>query len=430
MKKRRVVITGLGAISPAGLNLNDFWATVAAGRSSARPIESYPVKSFPVKIACEIKGFEARNFLPASQRKALKVMARDIQLAVAASKCAVDDSGIDTTAIDRTRMGITIGAALINNELNELGICIRHSDEANGVFSMKKFGTDGMGSLFPLWLLKYLPNMPACHISIIYDLQGPNNSITTACSSGLEAIGEAARIIERDASDRMLTGGTDSKTNPIALSRFYLMKALSLRNTPPEEAYVPFDARRDGFVAGEGAAVMILENLDHAVERKAKIYGEIAGFGSSTSFNYDHKDCEDFRGMTLAMKRALDDAGCEAASIDYIEAHGSGTKTGDKLEAAAIKEVFGAHASRVPVTTSKPATGYLSAASGPFGVIEACLAIKAGEIPPIAGFKEKDPECGINCVSDKPRKASIKNVLVNAFGLGGQNASLIVRRFE
>ncbi|MDD5086000.1 MAG: beta-ketoacyl-[acyl-carrier-protein] synthase family protein [Candidatus Omnitrophica bacterium] len=430
MKKRRVVITGLGAISPAGLSLDDFWFAAREGRPSARPIESYPVKSFPVKIACEIKGFEARNFVPASQRKALKVMARDIQLAVAASKCAVDDSGLDVASIDRSRMGVTIGAALINNELNELGICIRNSNEASGAFSMKKFGTDGMGSLFPLWLLKYLPNMPACHISIIYDLQGPNNSITTACASGLEAVGEASRIIERDSSDRMLSGGTDSKTNPIALSRFYLMNALSLRNVPPEEAYVPFDGRRDGFVAGEGAAIVILENLDHALERKAKIYGEIAGFGSSTSFNYDHKDCKDSRGMALAMKRALDDADCEAASIDYIEAHGAGTKAGDKLEAAAIKEVFGAQAGRVPVTTFKPVTGYLSAASGPFGVVEACLAIKAGEIPPIAGFKERDPDCDLNCVSGKAQKAAIKNVLVNAFGLGGQNASLIVRRFE
>ncbi|HXV27848.1 MAG TPA: beta-ketoacyl-[acyl-carrier-protein] synthase family protein, partial [bacterium] len=351
MTSRRVVITGLGIVTSCGNGWKPYWQSVLKRQSHVRDLPELSANGFPAKSAGYIADFDPAQFV--KQRKLIKVMSREIQLAMAASNLALDDAGLGLTQEDPYRIGICIGTGIINNDLDEVGLGIRNALDEAGCFQMEKFGREGIRSLYPLWLLKYLPNMPACHISIAHNLRGPSNTITTSSAAGTQAIGEAFRVIKRGDADLMLAGGTDSKLNPIGISRFNLLGFLSFQNHVAEKAYCPFDERRDGVILGEGSGLLMLEELTHARKRGARIYGEVLGYGASSDFNYDPRLSEDITGKCLAMTRALEDASVSPAEIDFLLANGSGIPQEDINEACAIHSVFEHHVGQTRVTAVK-----------------------------------------------------------------------------
>lgn len=411
-RKRRIAITGVGMISACGIGYEALWQSALEGRSAIRELADFSLNGSPIRVGGEIVGFKPADFV--KSRKSLKVMSRDIQLAVAASTLAVQDSGIQLDCIDRTRVGVTLASGLINNELEELGVGIKQSLDSEGRFQLKRFGREGIRALYPLWLLKYLPNMPACHISILHGLKGPSNTLTTSSTGGIQAIGEAYRVIEREDADLMLAGATDSKINPLGLSRFHLLGILSERNHVPAEIYRPFDLRRDGMVVGEGAGIFVLEELGHALSRGAKIYGEVLGYSAT------------FNSQERAMINALEEAERDPDEVGFVYANGSGIPKEDILEARAIVKVFHDGTRRIPVTASKSITGHLIDASGTTELSLALLASTRRTLPPIVNLEEPDPECDLNFVMRAPRPLEERSCLVNASGFGGQSAALIV----
>lgn len=427
MSKRRVVVTGLGVLAPGAIGAEAFGRLLSEGRSGISTMTQYDVGSFHLKAAGEIKDFEPKNYV--ENRKSLKVMSRDIQLAVAAAKLVMEDSGLLEKKPDPTRFGVSLGAAFINTSIDELGPAIRLSTDDTGKFNIQKYGAQGLSSLFPLWLLKYLPNMLACHISIIYDAQGPSNSITTACAASTQAIGEAYRIIERGDADLFLAGGADSKLDPLSWVRFEMLGLFTKNGAAPEKAVRPFDRLRDGFVAAEGAALVILEELEHAKKRGAKIYGELVGFGTTANPSPILRKITP-QAQRLSMQMALSDAGLSIDDVDYIQAHALGLPETDRLETEAIKELFGKKAYRIPVSSIKGATGFTSAAAGGLGVASTLMAMRDGVIPPTLNYENPDPDCDLDYVPIQPRRAQIRTALVNTFSLIGQNAVLAIRRYE
>jgi len=425
--KRRVVITGLGILAPGAIGAESFWDLVSGGKSGLSQIALHNMESFRLQTAGEIKEFEPKKLI--ENRKAIKVMARDIQLAVAAAKLAMEDSGLIEKKPDPTRFGVSLGSGLINTSVQEMSAAVKESIDETGNFNLQKFGSDGMHALTPLWLLKYLPNMLSCHISIIHNAQGPNNSITTGCAAGAQAIGEAYRIIERDDADLFIAGAGESKIDPLSWARFEMLGLLTQDGKVPEKSVRPFDANRDGFVLGEAASILILEELEHAKKRGVKIYGELVGFGSSASASPLLKKI-DTRAQKLAMQLALNDAHLQPKEIDAILANGLGTKETDKLEAQAIQELFGPESKTIPLTSTKGTTGYIGSVSGALGLATSLLSLKYNVLPPTLNYETPDPECDLNVVCGESRKSKINHVLVNAFGLGGQNAALVVRRYE
>lgn len=424
MSERRVVITGLGLMTPCGIGWQPYWDSVIQGRSHINYFSDFPLHEFPAKLAGQILNFDSSIYI--KQRKLIKVMSREIQIAIAASQLAIKDASLDLNERDCARFGISIGTGIINNDLDEVGLGIRNGIDANGHFQMTKFGQDGIRSLYPLWLLKYLPNMPACHIAIAHGLRGPSNTITTSAAAATQAIGEAFRVIKRGDADLMLAGGTDSKINAQGMSRFHLLGFLSSRNHIPEKAYCPFDELHDGVVLGEGAGLLILEEREHAMARGARIYGELAGYGSSPDFNYDPRVQEDFRGKQLAMIHALNEASIDPSDIDFILANGSGIPQEDIQESMAVREVF--HSlKRLRVTAVKPITGHTIYASGGIEVAAALVALKEGVIPPIANLQNPDPACELPFLKTH-QTFTPHAFLFNSFGFGGQNAALVVKR--
>lgn len=421
--KRRIAITGVGVISPIGIGLPVFWESLKTCRSGIDFISSYPTGDFPVNFAAEIKDFKATDFVP---RKAIKVMARDIQLAVAAARLAFDDSGLEKNPLLPERLGVNLGAGLINADINELGVVAGHSLSPSGRFDIKKFGEEGIRELAPLWLLKQLPNMLSSHVSIIYNAQAPSNSITTGCSSSLLAIGESRRVMERDQADAVLSGGADSRINPLSLLRFHLLKMLARGWTKPSQASRPFDKNRNGLVVGEGAGVIVLEELSRARARGARLYAELIGFGSS--FSNRENSQESIAGKIQAMQAALNDAGIKREEVGLISAHGISTLRDDLEEREAIQGLFGERAGAIPVTAPKSMLGYAGAACGVLGLIAALLAIKEGVIPANPNYLERDTGDSLDHVSGHPRSQEINCAMVNAFGLGGQNGVIIVRK--
>lgn len=412
MSERRVVITGIGTVNACGLGYEPLWQAAVKGESAIRLLPEFATNGSPVRVGGEIPNFQAADFV--KERKSLKVMSRDIRLAVAASTLAVRDAGLVVESMDATRAGVTLGAPLINNELDELGLGIRESLDAEKRFQIKRFGREGIRALYPLWLLKYLPNMPACHISMTHRLKGPNNTLMTSSTGGLQAIGEAFRTIQRDDSDLMLAGATDSKLNPIGLARLHLLGILSTNGHEPRRAYRPFDRSRDGMVVGEGAGIFVLEEREHARRRGAKIYGEILGYGT-------HFDRE---GRSI--KRALEEAGRSAEEIDFVHAHGSGIPEEDISEAKRIAGIFGNGTRRIPVTATKSVTGHLVDAAGTVEMSLALLALGRKVIPPVVNLEEPDPECDLNFVTGGPRALDARTFLVHGMGLGEQSAAVVV----
>ncbi|HTL46759.1 MAG TPA: beta-ketoacyl-[acyl-carrier-protein] synthase family protein [Verrucomicrobiae bacterium] len=424
-QRRRVVVTGLGLMTACGKGWQPFWEAACQSRSAIHPMQGLSLNGFPSRFAAQVLNADPKEMV--RNRKSLKVMSRDIQLAVAASELAVQDSGLDPKQTDVFRFGVALGvSAPINTELDEMGVGIRNGLDAEGRFGISKFGREGIRSLFPLWFLKYVPNMPACHVSIAHGIKGPSNTITTSAAAAAQAVGEAFRIIERGDADCMLAGGTESEVNPMGLSRLHLLGLLSVRNGNALTAYRPFDKSRDGIVIGEGAGLLVLEAYEHAKARGARIYAEITGYGSSSDFDTDPRDTRDGEGKAQAMASALKDAGLSASDVDFIVANGSGLPRQDLEEAAAIHSVFNGRGGKVPVTGFKPVTGHLVYGAGAVEAAGGLLSLKEGLLPPLMNLE--NPEGGLDFVRAAPRQGTWNRFLLNSFGFAGQNASLVFQK--
>jgi 3-oxoacyl-[acyl-carrier-protein] synthase II len=422
---RRAVFTGLGLITPLGQDPASYWEALRTGRSGVRRIGAFDTSALPTRIAGEIVGFDPKNYLDKAARKSLRVMARTIQLAVAAAQRALDDSGVDKGRLDPTRFGVEFGSGLIASELEELGDAALASGNCRpDVVDLEKWGEAGLGTIPPLWMLKYLPNMLACHVSILHNAQGPNNSITETDVASLLALGEAYRVLGRDGADFFLVGGAESKLNPLSMVRQCLYEPLSRRNDAPEKACRPFDRRRDGLVLGEGATVLVLEELEHARRRGARIYAELVGFGSA----FDRR--RDGSGLARAARAALAEAGVGPEEIDHVNAHGLGTVAAVAWEARGLHEVFGACREPVPVFAAKSYLGNLGAGSGTTELAASVLALRHGLVPATLNYEEPDPACPVAVVAGAPRPARRAHALKVNFTPMGQCAAAVVRKWE
>jgi 3-oxoacyl-[acyl-carrier-protein] synthase II len=426
--ERRVVITGLGLLSPIGNGPDAFWSALAAGRGGVDTITAFPVAALPTTAVAEIRGFDPRSFALPKYRKALtkslKYMARDIQLAVAAALTAVADAGLVDGGVDPTRLGVDLGAGLISSELDELAPAIAHASTGDA-FDFRTYGREGIPMITPIWLLKYLPNMLACHISILVDCQGPSNTITEAEAASCLAIGEAARVIARGRADVMISGGADSKIHPLSLVRMCLLELMSSWQGEPSKACKPFDMRRDGTVAGEGAGILILEEREHALARSAKIYGEILGFGSGCDARPGGGLDPDGSGTEIAVRAALNDAGLAPAEVGHVSAHGLGTPVSDLAEARALGRVFGPVG--VPVTALKGFIGNVVSGCGAVELIGSLLGVNRGLIPHVLNCDEPDPACALDLVCGSPRSTDNPIFVKCNLTRHGQAAALVVR---
>jgi 3-oxoacyl-[acyl-carrier-protein] synthase II len=420
---RRAVITGIGILSPVGATPASFWKSLVEGRSGVKPIRTFDASGLPVRIAGEIPDFDARQYVDKKDRRGLKVMARTIQLAVAAAQCALNDGAVDKSKLDPTRFGVEFGSGLIASELPEMVDAAKVSANcAPGVVDLEKWGEQGIPAIQPLWMLKYLPNMLACHVSILHDAQGPNNSITESDVAGVLALGEAYRILTRDGADFFLVGGAESKINPLSMVRQCLFEALSRRNEAPQQACRPFDRGRDGLVLGEGAAVFALEDLEHARRRGARVYAEVVGFGSA----FDRR--QNGEGLARAVQAALADAGIGADEVDHVNAHGLSTRAADAAEARGLARVFGNR--RVPVLAVKSYLGNAGAAGGPLELAASVLGLHHGAVPATLNYEQADPECPVNVVAGAPQPVSRPYVVKVGFTQMGQCAAVVIRKWE
>jgi len=437
MSSTRVVITGIGAISPLGLTVNDMWQGLCAGRCGISKITAFDPAGFDCQLAGQVPDYKIQEYVPKSHRKAVKLMSKDIELAVVAAKEALTDSGLITKGIDPEkinvtpeRMAINLGAGLISCDVIEMAPAVAAS-LVDGKFDMRKWGKDGLSLVTPLWLLKYLPNMLACHVGIIHDIEGPSNTITCAEVAGHIAIAEAAEIIARGSSDIALAGGAESKINPVLIMRQCLIKrATTQHNDDCEGACRPFDAEASGSVFGDGGGIVVLENLDNATKRGAKIYAEIVGTGQSASINpaYEHIE-PDGKGLTIAIENALAQANISPKDIDLIIPHGVGIPQDDAAEARGIEAAMGTETKRIPVWPTKSMLSNTGAACGGLDVIAAVCAMRDGLIPAAKNCTRKAAECNLNIVKEAT-KTDIRYALCCGYTYGGQTAAVILKKFE
>ena len=424
---RRTVITGLGVVSPLGIGKDCFWEALGSGTSGVGPVTLFDLGDYPVRAAAEVPDFKARNYIPKEHRKAVKLMSRDVQLGVASAMLAVEDAGIITgeNRVDPTRLGTSFGCGFIASDVNEIAEAFAVS-VIDGKLDLRKFGIESMKTFFPLWLLKYLPNMPACHVSIFCNTQGPNNSLTSGDAASTQAVGEACRVIERGGADVMICGGVDGKVNPISYMRFKILGNVVTRNRKLEELSRPFEKSRAGAVPGEGSVGLILEEYEHAKTRGATIYAELKGYGLGCDAYKVNEVHPEGRGMRIAMRNALRTSGLAPDEIDLIFAGANGSVVGDAAESRAINAVFGEDAGGPLVTSTKSMIGYISAATGIFDVAAAMGALRRQSIPPTINYDEPDPECNVNVVGNTAREATLDNILINSGGFGGQFSALVV----
>ena len=413
MTERRVVVTGLGLISPVGIGVQASWDAAVAGKVGIGPITQFDASTFPVRIAGEVKGFDPAQYIDA---KEIKKMDRFIHLAMAAAMMAHEDSGIKITSDNAERVGVFIGSGI--GGLNS----IEHYHKA----LLEK----GHRRVSPFFIPMVCINLASGNVSIHLGAKGPNSAVVTACATGSHAIGEAFRIIQRGEADVMFAGGSESVICPLAVAGFAAMKALSTRNDEPEKSSRPFDSARDGFVMGEGTGILVLESLESAIARNARIYAEISGYGMSGDAYHISSPAPEGEGAARCMKAALRDAGIGPEKIDYINAHGTSTKYGDELETMAIKTVFGEHAYRLCVSSTKSMTGHLLGAAGGVEAIFSVLSIAKGIVLPTVNLDNPDPECHLDYVPHKARELKIEYALSNSFGFGGTNACLIFSRYH
>ncbi|MHC4560455.1 MAG: beta-ketoacyl-[acyl-carrier-protein] synthase family protein [Planctomycetota bacterium] len=437
MSSARVVITGLGAVTPFGLTVREMWESLCAGACGIDKITAFDPVGFSCKLAGQVPDYKIRDYVPKTYRKAIKLMSRDIELAIIAANAALVHAGLITKGIDPEnvnidpeRVAINLGAGLISCDLVEVAPAVAAS-LTEGKFDIHKWGKEGLEQITPLWLLKYLPNMLACHIGIIHDIQGPSNSITCAEAAAHLAIAEAAQIIARGGSDIALAGGTEAKVNPIVMIRQCLLKrATSGNNDKPASACRPFDANARGSVFGEAAGVVILESLENAKKRDAKIYAEVVGFGQSNNINpaYEHIE-PDGKGIRIAIEKAMADARIRPEDLDLIIPHGTGIADDDLAEAKAIKAALGEAAVKTPVWPTKSMISNTGAAGGAIDVIAAVCAMNDGKIPAAKNCDRKADGCNLNIVN-QPCQTNIRYALCCSYTYGGQTAALILKRMD
>jgi len=410
---RRVVITGVGLVTPVGIGVEETWESVCAGKSGVAGITRFDVSDFQTQIAAEVKDFHAGDFLP---QKEAKRMERFIAYAVAASRMAIENSGLAIDSSNADRIGVITGCGLGGLSILE-DTCL-------------KLNNQGPRRISPFFIPMMIGNMAPGMISIHLGAKGPNASLATACAAGAHAVGDSYKIILRGEADAMITGGVESVVNPTCIAGFNSMKALSTRNDEPEKASRPFDRDRDGFVVGEGSGILIIEALDHALERGAKIYAEITGYGMSGDGFHMTAPPPDGSGAAGCMSAALEDSGLPFDKIDYINAHGTSTPLNDLSETKAIKSVFKDHAYKLAISATKSMTGHLLGGAGGIETVFTALAISDGRLPPTINQDHSDDGCDLDYVPNVMRKARIEHAMTNSFGFGGTNASLILSRYH
>jgi len=410
---RRVVVTGVGLVSPVGIGTEETWSGLLAGRSGAAPITHFDASLHSTRFACEVKGFDPLRWV---EKKDVKKMDRFIQLAIAASDLAVADSAIPTARLAGERVGVFIGSGIGGFATIER----EHEALLKG----------GPRKISPFFIPASIINLAAGWVSIRTGAKGPNSATATACTSSAHAVGEAYRLVAYGDADAMIAGGSEAAITPLGVGGFCSMRALSTRNDEPERASRPFDRDRDGFVIGEGAGILVVEELEHARARGARIYAEIVGYGMSSDAYHISAPCEDGDGAVRVMKATLRDAGLEASAVDYVNVHGTSTPRGDAVEVIAIKSVFGEHARKVSISSTKSMTGHLLGAAGGLEAGITALALRDQVLPPTINLENPDPECDLDCVPNQSRKAEVRYAMTNSFGFGGTNGALLLKRYE
>lgn len=406
----RVFVTGAGVISPIGNSTEEFWSNLIAGKSGAAPITRFDATPYSTRFACEVKGFTTEGLI---ERRDARRMDRFVQYAVAASHEAIRNSGLNLETIDRNRAGVIIGS----------GIGGMETFEAQHTTLLQK----GPDRVSPFFIPMIILDMAAGQVSIQFGLRGPNFATVSACASGAHAIGEALRLLRARDADVIVTGGAEASITPMALAGFGSARALSTRNDDPQRASRPFDKDRDGFVIGEGAGVLVLETEEHARRRGALLLCELCGYGASGDAYHLTAPSEDGNGAARAMQRALEDGGIPLREVDYINAHGTATPTGDPVEVMAVKTVFGEHAHRLMMSSTKSMTGHLLGAAGGLEAVVTALAVARGIVPATTNLETPDPQCDLDFVPNQARTHRVRAALSNSFGFGGHNVTLAMK---
>ncbi len=410
--KKRVVVTGLGVIAPVGIGKDNFWQALVQGKSGIKPITRFDASELPTRIAGEVRDFEPADYL---DKKEARRMDRFAQFAVAASKMAIEDSGLELAHENLDRMGVILGSGIGGMETFE--------DQTRTLVNR------GPNRISPFFVPMMIANMAAGQIGITFGLRGPNITTVTACASSTNSIGDAFKLLQRGDADVVVTGGTEAPITPLAMAGFCAMKAMSTRNDEPEKASRPFDRERDGFILGEGAGILILETLEHAEARGARIYAEVAGYGTTCDASHITAPHPEGEGAAKSMEMAINDAGLKPEDITYINAHGTSTHLNDKCETMAIKRALGEHAGKVLVSSTKSMTGHLLGASGGIEGIASVLAIYNGIVPPTINYEQPDPYCDLDYVPNQAREVEVQAALSNTFGFGGHNATIVFKKF-
>ena len=421
MDTPRVVVTGLGALTPVGNTVEEFWAALTQGKSGVGPITKFDAQvktpggefQFPTRIAGEVRNFDELKYVDKKEARRLDPY---LKYAMACAVMAVEDSGLDTGKVDATRFGTLIGSGI------------------GGITTLlenhKTILDKGPDRVSPFFVPMLIINMASGLVSMRFNAKGPNSSVVTACATGNHAIGDAFKLIQRGAADAMIAGGAEAIIVPLTIAGFCAMKAMSTRNDEPQKASRPFDAARDGFVCGEGGGVVVLESLEHARRRDARIYAEVIGYGMTGDAHHMTAPDPEGDGAARAMAGALADAGISPGDVGYINAHGTSTPYNDKFETLAIKRVFGEHARKVAVSSTKSMTGHLLGAAGGIEAIASVLALYHGILPPTINYETPDPDCDLDYIPNQARKQDVELALSNAFGFGGTNATLVFRKYR
>jgi 3-oxoacyl-[acyl-carrier-protein] synthase II len=425
---RRVVVTGMGMVTPLGPDLESIWSALRAGTSGVGTIGLFDARTFPTRIAAEVKDFRLSDYLEDSSRWAEH--SRNTQFALAAAKMAMKDSGLEETKPDlnRNRFGVYLGSGEGQQDFPRFVKLVYHATH-DGRVDTAEFTRMGIKELHAIREAEQEPGTPSGHLASVFGARGPNSNCLTACAASSQAIGEAFELIRRGSADVILSGGTHSMIHPFGVTGFILLTALSTRNDEPTRASRPFDRDRDGFILGEGAGMLVLEELEHAKSRGARIYGEIVGYGSTADAFRITDSHDEGRGAIACLKEALADARLDPADIDYINAHGTSTAVNDSIETLAIKRTFGDYAYQVPISSTKSMMGHLIAAAGSVEAIVCLLTMRDGVLPPTINLDNPDPECDLDYIPHTAREKTVDVALSNSFGFGGQNITLILQRF-
>src|SRR5947207_3107164 len=409
--RTRVVVTGMGTVNPLGKNVEEYWHGLIEGRSGASPIERFPSDRLATKFACQVRTFDPQDYL---ERKAAQRMARFSQMAVAASGMALTDSGLELAKEDSFRVGVSMGTGI-------------------GAFDDMTTGAATFltkGRLNPLYAPMIIPNMAGASVAMQFHLRGPNATVTTACAASTQSLGEATRIIQRGEADVMLAAGSEASLCEVGIASFNAIRALSTRNDAPEKASRPFDRHRDGIVPGEGAGILILESEEHAINRGARIYGEVLGYATTNDAFHQVAPDETGEAPAKAISLALQDAGLQPADVDYVNAHGTSTQLNDAGETKALKIALGEYAYKVPISSTKSMVGHLLGAAGAVEAIATLLTINRGMIHPTINYENPDPECDLDYVPNQARRKDVRIAISNGFGFGGHNAVVVLGKYQ